>query len=92
MVLNSDRAVTASIQVVQAFVRLHRVLASNRDLAHKVDELSSKVGTHDTAIAVIFKELEELTLSGLPGQPTERIGFKVRDESKSPNSRAKKSR
>ncbi len=76
-VLNSDRAVAASIQVVEAFVRLRHVLAANRDLARKVDELSKKVDEHGSAIAVIFEELEEMTQSGIPVRPTERIGFKV---------------
>ena len=76
-VLNSDRAVAASIQVVQAFVRLHRVLASNRELSHRVDELSQKVHEHDASIAVIFREIEDMALSGLPEVPEERIGFKV---------------
>ena len=76
-VLNSDRAVAASIQVVEAFVRLRHVLAANRDLARKVDELSKKVDEHGSAIAVIFEELEEMALSGIPHVPTERIGFKV---------------
>jgi len=34
-VLNSERAVKASVQVVRAFVRLREVLASNRELVHK---------------------------------------------------------
>ncbi len=89
MVLNSDRAVAASLRVVDAFVRLRRVLDSHRELAHKVDELSAKVDEHGHAIAVIFAELEEMALSGIPEAPKERIGFKPRDEARSPKSRKK---
>jgi len=38
-VLNSPRAVQMSILVVRAFVRFRRILATNRQLAAKVDEL-----------------------------------------------------
>ncbi len=88
-VLNSDRAVAASIQVVEAFVRLRHVLASNRDLARKVDELSKKVDEHGSDIAVIFEELEEMALSSIPERPAERIGFKPRDELTSPKAQKK---
>ena len=37
-VLNSDRAVQASVQVVRAFVRLRQILASNAELAGKLPE------------------------------------------------------
>ncbi len=71
-VLNSDRVVAA---VVDAFVRLRRVLDSNKALARKVEELAEKVGEHDAAFAVVFKELRELTQSWVPEKPKGRIGF-----------------
>ncbi len=79
-VLNSSRAVVASIQVVEAFVRLRHVLTANQALARKVDELAEQVGDHRKAIAIIFQELESLTQSGEPGAPKERIGFKPNKE------------
>ena len=82
-VLNSDRAIAASILVVDAFVRLRRVLDANHLLAQKIDDLSKKVDTHDRAIAVIFNELRQLA-AGQPAQepdkPKGRIGFRTNEE------------
>lgn len=94
-VLNSERAVQASIAVVNAFVRLRRALDSNRTLARKVDELAEKVGSHDRAIAVIFHELRQLA-AGEPEQepekPKGRIGFKTPEEREREKGRKKSMR
>ena len=71
--LNSRRAVEMSLYVVRAFVRLRELLATNRALARKRDELESRLQTHDEAITGILR-----TLSGLMNPPaSERraIGF-----------------
>jgi ORF6N domain-containing protein len=41
-VLNSKRAVQASVQVVRAFVKLREMLVSNAELADKLNELEKK--------------------------------------------------
>lgn len=79
-VLNSDRAIRASIQVVRSFVALRHVFDANQALARKVEELAEQVGDHRKAIAIIFQEIERLTQD--PDPPRERIGFK-------PNKRTK---
>ncbi|HXF75083.1 MAG TPA: ORF6N domain-containing protein, partial [Methylomirabilota bacterium] len=43
-VLNSRRAVEASVYVVRAFVRLRRAVASHKELARKLAELERRVG------------------------------------------------
>ena len=45
-VLRSPVAVRASIQVVRAFVHLRQMLATNEDLARKIEALERKVGKH----------------------------------------------
>ena len=82
-VLNSERAIQASIAVVNAFVRLHRVLDANRALARKVEELSEKVDLHDKTIAVIFHELQRLVAGDAepePEKPKGRIGYRIPGE------------
>ena len=49
-VLNSERAVQMSVFVVRAFVRLREMLATNRRLAGKIDELENRLDTHDSTI------------------------------------------
>jgi phage regulator Rha-like protein len=64
MVLNSDRAVEMSVFVVRAFVSLREVLASNAELAHRLDELEArltqKLETHDQAITGILHMVRSL--------------------------------
>jgi hypothetical protein len=60
-VLNSGRAVEMSVYVVRAFVQL---LASNAELARRLDELEarieSKLTRHDEAIAAMLSAIREL--------------------------------
>src|SRR6185312_12356316 len=50
-VLNSARAVRASVEVVRAFVRLRQMLASNHELARRLEELEKK---YDRQFKVVF--------------------------------------
>jgi hypothetical protein len=78
-VLNSPVAVEASVRVVRAFVRLREMLASNRELAHRLDELERKFEGHDEAIRNLFEAIRQL-LS--PPEPKRRkIGFHVKERS-----------
>jgi hypothetical protein len=57
---NSRRAVQMSVLVVRAFVRLRELLATNRRLAAKVEELEMRMGTHDSAIAELIVAIRKL--------------------------------
>ena len=59
-VLNSDRAVQMSVFVVRAFVRLREMLATNRRLAGKIDELENRLDIHDSEIIDLFAVIKEL--------------------------------
>ena len=41
-VLNSDRAIKVNIEIMRAFVRLRQMLASNKELAKRLDDLEKK--------------------------------------------------
>jgi hypothetical protein len=72
-VLNSRRAVEMSVYVVRAFVKLREVIATNRELGHKLAQLERKLETHDEAILEILAAIRELMS---PPQPERRgIGF-----------------
>ena len=77
-VLNSDRAIAASMIVVEAFVRLRHVADSNIAFARKLDELSAKVDRHDRAFIAVFEELKRLAGNLAPDPPRERIGFRTK--------------
>src|SRR6201997_1920436 len=59
-VLNSERAVEMSVFVVRAFVRLREMLATNQQLASKLDELEQRLDTHDASIQELIEAIREL--------------------------------
>ena len=74
-VLNSPRAVEMSVFVVRAFVRMREMLAKNRQLAAKINELDRRLETHDTTIQDIIEAIKELMV---PEGPSKRkIGFQL---------------
>jgi hypothetical protein len=72
-VLKSERAVQVNVLIMRAFVRMREVLAGQKDLLKKLDELEKKYQTHDTDIKMIFDALKRLIQ--LPAPPHRRIGF-----------------
>jgi hypothetical protein len=74
-VLNSPKAVEMSVFVVRAFVRLREMLANNRQLASKIDELEKRLETHDTAIQDLIDAIKEMMTP--PAGPQKKIGFQL---------------
>ncbi len=72
-VLNSEQAVEMSVFVVRAFVRLRQMLAANRELAARIEELEEHLETHDGAIQEIFHVIKKLM--NLPPRRRSKIGF-----------------
>ncbi len=67
-VLNCPRAVQMSVYVVRAFVRLRALLASNTQLARKLDTLEKSVAVLDADTMRQFKELRAVVFA-LAGPP-----------------------
>jgi hypothetical protein len=72
-VLNSSRAVDMGVHVVRAFVHLRELLATNKALAQKLDELERKYKHHDKAIAAMLSAIRQLMHS--PPSKQRGIGF-----------------
>jgi len=72
--LRSKRAVEMSLHVVRAFVRLREMVAANKELSKKLDELERRVLHHDEAITHIVKAIRELAAAPEP-KSKRRIGF-----------------
>jgi hypothetical protein len=70
-VLNSERAMDASVYVVRAFVRLREMVAANTELARRLDELEKK---YDSQFKVVFNTIRQL-MSPPELPPKEPIGF-----------------
>ncbi len=76
-VLGSERAIAVNIEIMRAFVKLRELLASNKELSRRFDELESRLEkrltAHDEAIANILAAIRQLMN---PPTPKRRpIGF-----------------
>lgn len=76
-VLNSPRAVEMSVYVVRAFVKLREVLASNTELARKLEALEKSVATLDARTCHQFEEVYRAirALMAPPAAKSRPIGF-----------------
>ncbi|MBM3313547.1 ORF6N domain-containing protein [candidate division WOR-3 bacterium] len=74
-VLKSRRAVEVSVFVVQAFVRMRKMLADQRQFALKLAELESKLASRDKSFQVVFDALRKLMQPPVPEPKKRRIGF-----------------
>jgi hypothetical protein len=69
-VLNGARAIAVNIEIMRAFVRLRMILASNKELARRLDRLEAKTDANFTAV---FQAIRQLMA---PSKPKKRpIGF-----------------
>ena len=73
-ILNSERAVEASVYVVRAFVRLRQLLATNAELARRLDALEAKIGRHDEQLLAVIQAIREL-MEPPPESPRKWIGY-----------------
>ena len=73
-VLNSERAVQVNIAIMRAFGKLREILATHKELAHKLNELEHKIEKHDAEIQAIFKAIRQL-MAPPPEKPKRKIGF-----------------
>jgi len=73
-VLKSEKAIKISIIIIKTFVKLRQALATHKDLAHKLNELESKVEKHDEDISAILEAIRRL-ITPPPEPPKRRIGF-----------------
>ena len=72
-VLHSRRAIQVNIEIMRAFVRLRRILASHVQLARKLDALEKK---YDSQFKVVFEAIRDLMMPPAPNRRA--IGFAPR--------------
>jgi lipopolysaccharide biosynthesis glycosyltransferase len=69
-ILNSERAIDVNINIMRAFVKLRDMVASNKELAKKLNELEKK---YDAQFRIVFDAIREIITT--PEKPKRRIGF-----------------
>lgn len=74
-VLRSQRAIDVNVEIMRAFVRLRRMLASNEELARKLAALERK---YDAQFKVVFDAIRELMRPPTPKR--RKIGFLVEEK------------
>lgn len=74
-VLNSPRAIYASVYVVRAFVRLREALGAHKELARKLAELEKRIEGPDEEITALFEAIRNLMAP--PERPRKDIGFRT---------------
>jgi hypothetical protein len=74
-VLSSERAIHVNIEIMRAFVRLRRILASHAELARKLEELEKK---YDSQFKVVFDAIRQLMAPR--GGQEKKIGFQLKEK------------
>ena len=77
-ILNSQRAVEASVYVVRAFVRLREILSTHKELAQKLKDLELRIDSHDEQITSIIAAINQLLEP--PPEPKRKMGFQVKEK------------
>ena len=73
-VLRSPKAVQVNIEIMRAFVRLRRLLATPGELVDQLTRLAQTVQLHDEQITGITQVLRQM-MEKPPEQPKRKIGF-----------------
>ena len=75
-VLRSERAIQVNIEIMRAFVRLRQMLASNAELARKLNALENK---YDVRFKAVFDAIHEL-MTPAESKKKRPIGFAAWDK------------
>lgn len=82
-VLNSDRAININVQIVRIFTKMREMLASHKEILHRLEKIEHKLADNDNQIMVIFeylKQLEQAKQQELENEKWKRVGYKRKDE------------
>jgi hypothetical protein len=74
-VLKSERAVQMNILIIRAFVKIREMLATHKELAHKIDCLERKQRLHGEQLAAVYSILKRLI--EMPAKSQNPIGFRT---------------
>ena len=70
-VLKSKRAIEVNIAIMRAFVKLRELLATHKELAHRLEYLEQQLKGHDEQIQTIFEAIQQLLKP--PERPRKKI-------------------
>ena len=77
-VLRSKRAIEINIAIIRTFVKLREMLATNKELAKRLEDFEKQLKDHDEHIEAIFVAIQRLVSQ--PDSPRKKkIGFEVKE-------------
>ena len=74
-VLNSKRAIGMNISIIRAFIKIREMLATNSDLAARMDKLEYGQKEQGNLISTVYSVVKQLIEK--PVESTSKIGFNV---------------
>ena len=74
-VVDSDRAIAMSVQVVREFIQLRTITRSQSSLRKKLGQLARAVQSHELQIDELFAAIEPLIDNSVDPEPPKQIGF-----------------
>ena len=80
--LSSQQAIKMSVFIVRAFVRLRKMVLTNKRLSKKFAQLEKRVSDHDEILVEIVREIRKLIDAPKPSGKRESIGFVAPNKSK----------
>ena len=69
-VLRSDRAILVNIQIIRTFIKLRELMATNKELREKIEQLERK---YDSQFKAVFDVIKRLIAEDIQAKPL--IGF-----------------
>ncbi len=78
-ILSSERAIKVNIQIIRLFSKMRKIMLSQKDIMHKLEELERNDFEQDKKIELIFeylKQLEQVKQQELEHKNRSRIGYK----------------
>lgn len=72
-ILHSKRAIQVNVEIMRIFVRMRRILDTNKILAKRMDELEKKYTQHDHQFKMVFDAIRQLMEP--PVAKKRKIGF-----------------
>jgi hypothetical protein len=79
-VLRSDKALQASIRIIEIFVKMREMLLSSKDILQQMQKAEKMLVAHDEDIQLIFEYLKQLLNPQESEPPRNRVGFRRKDE------------
>jgi hypothetical protein len=76
-VLQSERAIAMSVELINALIRLRQMALSVEELARKVEALERGFQKHGEDFKLVFDALRQLL--NAPPKPRREIGFHAKD-------------